>query len=84
MTTESARNLACPVCGARLRVEAKKGVAIDVCDEHGMWLDQGELDTVILKLQARMGRRHRRRVASARREGKMAGSVFGWWSLLFD
>jgi DNA repair exonuclease SbcCD ATPase subunit len=34
----------CPRCGAKLREEARHGVAVDVCPAgHGMWLDVGEL-----------------------------------------
>ena len=34
----------CPQCHALMRVEAgKSGVRYDVCDEHGVWFDAGEL-----------------------------------------
>lgn len=39
----------CPTCGAAMskRVFAyESGVTTDVCDEHGVWLDQGELQRI--------------------------------------
>jgi len=78
------RLLPCPVCGATMRVDSRNGITIDVCDEHGIWLDSGELDTVLMRLRGRLGRRSRKQVTSARRSGKVSGAVWGWWSLLFD
>lgn len=37
----------CPVCGDTLRKDDYRygsGVVIDVCDEHGIWVDSGELE----------------------------------------
>jgi len=72
----------CPVCGQGLTREREHGVEIEVCEEHGVWLDAGELDTIVLKLTARAGRRRRREVDAARRRGKVSGARWGWWSLL--
>ena len=36
----------CPVCQKRLYVKEMHGVVVDVCDEHGIWLDRGELEKV--------------------------------------
>lgn len=33
----------CPVCQKPMKHETRSGVEIDVCEEHGMWLDQSEL-----------------------------------------
>ena len=35
--------LSCPVCSSPLSQEVIHGVTVDVCAQHGMWLDQGEL-----------------------------------------
>jgi Zn-finger nucleic acid-binding protein len=38
---------ACPVCANTLRKDIWKygsGVVIDTCDEHGAWVDTGEID----------------------------------------
>ena len=56
MSSSSAEELAaseaartCPVCGAEMskRVFAyESGVTIDACNEHGVWLDEGELHRI--------------------------------------
>lgn len=46
-STEQSRS--CPTCGEAMgkRVFAyESGVPIDVCHEHGVWLDQGELERI--------------------------------------
>ena len=45
-TNDDGRILECPVCGAEMLVETVNGVRVDVCDEHGMWLDAGELERI--------------------------------------
>lgn len=38
----------CPVCGDRLRGVEKYGVEIEICPGcKGVWLDRGELETII-------------------------------------
>jgi Zn-finger nucleic acid-binding protein len=38
----------CPVCGDRLRPVEKYGVEVEVCPGcKGVWLDRGELETII-------------------------------------
>ncbi len=81
---EPARELPCPLCQKPMRVESRRGVSVDVCDEHGMWLDRGELDQILMRLESRLTARRSSDVSSARRSGKMSGALFGWWSLLFD
>ena len=36
----------CPVCSKRMEIRTVKSVTVDVCPEHGMWLDRGELDKI--------------------------------------
>lgn len=72
----------CPVCRQGMEHEREHGVEIDVCEGHGVWLDAGELEAIVLKLKARAGRQRRRAVDSARRRGKVSGAFWGWWSLL--
>ena len=33
----------CPICNKQMKEEKKDGVTIDICSEHGVWLDKGEL-----------------------------------------
>ena len=34
---------ACPVCQAPMKQETRSGVPVDICAEHGIWLDKKEL-----------------------------------------
>ncbi|HET6429919.1 MAG TPA: zf-TFIIB domain-containing protein [Phycisphaerae bacterium] len=74
----------CPICGRHMDVETFLGVSIDACNDHGVWLDRGELPAMIAKVRA--GKRISRttEIRRARREGKMSGALFGAWSLLWD
>jgi len=36
----------CPICGKLMHSETEFTIAIDVCDEHGVWLDYGELEAL--------------------------------------
>ena len=33
----------CPVCSAEMKTLTMNGVEVDVCEDHGVWMDQGEL-----------------------------------------
>ena len=40
----------CPRCGIALKEYAHQGVKVDCCDQcNGIWLDAGELDTVVTR-----------------------------------
>jgi Zn-finger nucleic acid-binding protein len=75
---------ACPVCGAIMHIERKNKVSIDVCPEHGLWLDKGELDRILRIKGARSRRRNARAMRRAKHDGKVQGALWGWWSLLGD
>ena len=74
----------CPVCGNRMHIEKKNRISIDVCPDHGIWLDEGELEAIVTAVRSRGKRRQRSAVRDARRKGKMQGAFWGWWSLLSD
>jgi Zn-finger nucleic acid-binding protein len=74
----------CPVCGEPMAEERRHDVKIDVCPQHGLWLDTGELPAIIQKVhqQERVFRdaaQRRARWEAARRSGPL-----GWIELLFD
>lgn len=50
-TSDDTRTLGCPKCRAPLQREACKGVQVDWCPEHGIWLDNGELDAILNNLR---------------------------------
>ena len=79
---ESERVLMCPVCGRAMDLERRRGIAVDVCDDHGVWFDAGEFEAAMARLKR--SRPSRADLARARRSGKMSGALFGWWSLLAD
>ena len=37
----------CPVCGRTMDLLKHFDVVMDVCDDHGVWLDQGELSLIL-------------------------------------
>ncbi len=74
----------CPVCGDRMHVERKKNISIDVCPQHGIWLDKGELEAISSSIRSRASRSRRQAVRRARRDGKIKGAFWGWWSLMGD
>ena len=61
---------------------------VDVCEEHGVWLDKGELEAVV----RRVHRKHRlagyERMKWAEKEGRYSGKIMGWLlgplAFLFD
>jgi len=74
----------CPVCGECMQVEAKRGVSVDVCSKHGVWLDSGELDKILLARSPKTQRRRRGSHERVRRAGASAGFRHGWLALLED
>jgi Zn-finger nucleic acid-binding protein len=50
--------VSCPVCGAKLKRKEYAPscpVQIDECDEHGIWLDTGEIKDLQVFIERRMG-----------------------------
>ena len=41
----------CPICHEPMTSAHEKGVLIDLCEEHGMWLDKDELRAVLKRSQ---------------------------------
>lgn len=41
----------CPICDALMTSAHEKGVLIDICQEHGMWLDKDELRAIVKRCQ---------------------------------
>ena len=74
----------CPICSEQMHVEVQHGVRIDACEQHGIWLDRGELSNIVSRI--RSGQRINRQAAvrKAKRDGKISGAYFGVWSLMFD
>ncbi|MBI2972127.1 MAG: zf-TFIIB domain-containing protein [Candidatus Aenigmarchaeota archaeon] len=41
----------CPVCNKRMEAREIRGIMTDVCNEHGIWLDRGELEKIMEKIK---------------------------------
>ena len=41
----------CPICKKKMVVEVQEGASVDVCREHGIWLDFGELDEILSRIR---------------------------------
>lgn len=37
----------CPVCNSPMHIATIKGITVDVCDAHGIWLDKGEIEKIM-------------------------------------
>ena len=51
--TNTAGTRKCPACAAPMTVESLDGVAVDRCAKDGLWLDPGELETVLARSSER-------------------------------
>jgi Zn-finger nucleic acid-binding protein len=45
------RVLECPHCGEEMKHELYKEVEMDWCEQHGVWLDNGELEAILNNLR---------------------------------
>lgn len=45
------RKLKCPHCADEMKLEEYKSVMMDWCDDHGVWLDNGELEAIVNNLR---------------------------------
>jgi Zn-finger nucleic acid-binding protein len=63
----------CPICKQKMGIEVAHGISFDVCGNHGIWLDRGEMESLIARI--RSGERISRSLAvrEARRRGEREG-----------
>jgi Zn-finger nucleic acid-binding protein len=66
-----------------MRHQSKYGTTIDVCREHGVWLDAKELDRMVASVRRRAAFRTQLAARRAYREGVVSGQRLGLLSLLF-
>ena len=70
-----------------MQVELENGIEIDLCPHHGVWLDNGELRSILDLARGRSSAQYARTyqaISDAKRDGKIAGALLGFWSLLLD
>lgn len=75
LVAEGARR--CPICQAPMQTERRNDETIDVCNEHGIWLDRNELERMFLRRMRRVGVRMRRARAEAHTSGALSGMFWG-------
>lgn len=63
----------CPICGVAMTTARRGDDSIDVCEDHGVWLDRHELERMFLRRTKAAGRRVKR----AKEEGMVAGFCWG-------
>ncbi|MCE9584910.1 MAG: zf-TFIIB domain-containing protein [Planctomycetes bacterium] len=71
----------CPVCKRAMRIEKKGPVEVDVCGEHGVWLDKGELERILSAMRGRAARVRHLAVKMERSASRRQPHDYGWWSL---
>ena len=37
----------CPICGGKMKTQTEFDVIVDVCPQHGVWLDKNELGRIL-------------------------------------
>ena len=58
----------CQICGARMQSVRRAGEVIDVCADHGVWLDRWELERLVGAHGVRARRRSDAAEATTRRK----------------
>lgn len=74
----------CPICGEKMTPETMGPATIDVCSQHGMWLDNGELHSILDDARARTNARNRAKLHEAKNDGLTSGALLGVWALALD
>jgi Zn-finger nucleic acid-binding protein len=41
----------CPICKRKMVVQCREALTVDTCPVHGVWLDSGELEAIVGRLQ---------------------------------
>ncbi len=72
----------CPICRKGMDKKTSHGVEVDVCAEHGLWLDKGELQKILASVRETWSAGMTRQRKDAQGTGRLEGIFLGWWSLL--
>ena len=68
----------CPKCGKEMAKRSSYGgVEMDLCVEHGIWLDKDELRRIL----EGHAEDNRQPPNDDRHHGRLEGIFLGWWSL---
>jgi Zn-finger nucleic acid-binding protein len=74
----------CAICSGRLQPQTLEGIRFNVCADHGVWLDRGELSKLIktLKVRRRQKAAMRREIADVRATNESLAFFSGIWGLM--
>jgi len=75
LVAEGARR--CPICSSLMQTVRREGDSIDVCEDHGVWLDRDELTRMFENRSRWTKARVARARAKGRAKGRLAGFFFG-------
>lgn len=75
MTAEHVR--LCPVCERPLEELLLRGVEVDACTDHGLWLDNGELERIQFQKFLDDSPKRAKARKNAFRRGRREGRA--WW-----
>jgi Zn-finger nucleic acid-binding protein len=61
----------CPICDIEMRITEREGVEIDYCPQcRGVWLDRGELEKILSRVESQQSRGRDERDESEDEEGE--------------
>ena len=69
----------CPVCGKTMAKEWEKEFHVDVCGEHGVWFDKGEVEQMRDRIRERRWQTARNIARRAHERGQERGTRRGYW-----
>lgn len=74
----------CPVCGETMDSENKYLNEVEVCENHGIWLEKGQLESIVARVKRTRRRTSQEAISEARKEGMLEMWFFGPIAFLFD
>lgn len=73
----------CPICGVLMQARSRESIAIDVCPDHGIWLDSGKIESLTENISVSAKLKQRRDLEKVRNREKVKG-MFGWATFFLD
>ena len=73
----------CPVCQEQMGVEVYQSISVDVCPQHGVWFDLGEVPALLARVRSSERQDRMSAIREARTNGKISGVLFGALAFLF-
>ena len=77
-----ANEWACPACGKTLKLTTLEFIEVHVCAEHGVWLDRGELETIVARASRKKVRAVHKLAQGVVDEDRADFLLFGGWALV--